>query len=147
MNALAQNLLAEHYGGHPWSLVFLGVLGVMTLVPGLIHHFFRDGGAESIAGLRLGEQRELVIGVFAWLGATQIAWGLLILAVAGHYQMLAPLVLLLLVIERSLLVVRWWSPRRPPAHRPPEHYASLVLLPVAVGFFVLALPAAVAPIA
>ena len=59
MNALAQNLLAEHYGGHPWSLVFLGVLGVMTLVPGLIHHFFRDGGAESIAGLRLGEQREL----------------------------------------------------------------------------------------
>lgn len=141
MNALVQALGADHYTGHPWSLVFLGVLGVTTLVPGLIHHFFRDGGAESIAGLQLGVQRALVIGVFGWLGATQIAWGLLILAVAGHYQMLAPLVLFLLVLERSLLVVRWWLAQPKPAHRPPEHYASLVLLPLAIGFLVAALPA------
>ena len=147
VNALLQGLWADHYSGHPWSLVFLGVVGVLTLVPGLIHHFFRDGGAESIAGLQLGEQRELIIGVFGWLGATQISWGLLVLAVAGHYQMLAPLVLLLLIVERSLLVVRWWLSPRKPAHRPPEHYATVVLLPVAIGFFVMALPATQTPVA
>lgn len=145
VNALVQGLWAEHYTGHPWSLVFLGFVGVLTLVPGLIHHFFRDGGAESIGGLNLGEQRELVIGVFGWLGATQISWGLLILAVAGHYQMLAPLVLLLLIGERSLLVARWWLGRRKPAHRPTEHYVSVVLLPVALVFFAMALPAAQTP--
>jgi len=139
VSGLPGALFQAGYVGHVSSLVFLGLCGVLTLVPGLIHHFFRDGGAESIAGLELGEQRELVIGVFGWLGATQISWGLLILAVAFHYQMLAPLLLLLILLERSLLVLRWWVWQRGARHRPPEHYASLALLPFGVVFLVLAL--------
>ena len=140
MSGLLAAFLQASYSGHVSSLVFLGLCGVLTVAPGLIHHFLRDGGAESIAGLTLGEQRELVIGVFGWLGATQISWGLLMLAVALHYQMLAPLLLLLILLERSLLVLRWWVRDRGAGHRPPEHYASLVMLPFGVLFLLLALP-------
>jgi hypothetical protein len=140
VSALLDALLPASYGGHFSSLVFLGLCAVMTVVPGLIHHFKHDGGAESIAGLNLGDQRELVIGVFGWLGATQISWGLLMLAVALRYQLLAPLVLLLIVLERSLLVWRWWFGNMAPRHRPPEHYASVVLLPIGGLFLYLALP-------
>jgi hypothetical protein len=143
VNGLSAAFFQVSYSGHVASLVFLGLCGVLTVVPGLIHHFLRDGGAESIAGLALGEQRELVIGVFGWLGATQISWGLLMLSVALHYQMLAPLLLLLILLERSLLVLRWWVRERGARHRPPEHYASLVMLPFGVLFLVLALPARV----
>jgi hypothetical protein len=143
LNTILAALIPTRYTGHGASLIFLGLCGVLTLVPGLIHHFLRDGGAESIAGLKLGDQRELVVGVFAWLGATQVSWGLLILTVPTCCQHLAPLVLLLLLLERSLLVFRWWVRGRGTVHRPPEHYASLVLLPLAFIFFLLALPASV----
>ena len=49
---------------------------LFTLVPGLIHSFLPDGGAEVIAGLDMGDKRDLVIGVFRWEGATQLAFGL-----------------------------------------------------------------------
>jgi hypothetical protein len=139
VNTVLETLLPFSYTGHHASLAFLGICGVITLVPGLIHHFKHDAGAESIAGLTLGDQRELVIEVFGWLGAAQISWGLLMLAVSLHYQMLAPLLLLLIVLERSLLVWRWWVRNRGLRHRPPEHYASVVLLPVGVIFLGLAL--------
>jgi hypothetical protein len=143
VSGLLPAFLQASYSGHVSSLIFLGLCGVLTVVPGLIHHFLRDGGAESIAGLTLGEQRELVIGVFGWLGATQISWGLLMLVGALHYQMLAPLLLLLILLERSLLVLRWWVRDRGVRHRPPEHYVSLVMLPFGVLFLLLALPARV----
>lgn len=139
VNTVLETLLPVSYTGHNASLVFLAICGVITLIPGLIHHFKHDGGAESIAGLTLGDQRELVIEVFGWLGAAQISWGLLMLAVSLHYQMLAPLLLLLIVLERTLLVWRWWVRNRGLRHRPPEHYASVILLPVGVLFFYLAL--------
>jgi hypothetical protein len=128
------------YSGATASVIFLGLCGVLTIVPGLIHSFVPDGGAETIAGLRLGDQRELVIGTFAWAGATQIVWGLAMLAVALKYRMLVPLFLVLILLERSLLVGRWWlwHPAAV-AHHPPEHYASLAMLPLLVLFLVLAL--------
>jgi hypothetical protein len=91
--------------------------------------------------MRSREQREIVIGVFGWLGAPQISWGVLMRSGALHYQMLAPLLLLLNLLERSLLVLRWWVGQRGLRHRPPEHYASLALLPLGALFLVLALPA------
>ena len=138
------NLLAAFtpvaYTGAWASVVFLGICGVFTILPGLIHSFLPDGGAETIARLQLGDQRDLVIGTFAWAGATQIVWGMAMLAVALKYRMLVPLFLLLILLERSLLVTRWWllGPTVS-GHHPPEHYVSAVMLPVLVLFLVLAL--------
>jgi hypothetical protein len=139
INLLAA-LMPVAYTGAWASVVFLGICGVFTILPGLIHSFLPDGGAETIAGLRLGDHRELVIGTFAWAGATQIVWGVAMLAVALKYRMLVPLFLLLILLERSLLVGRWWLWRPGvSAHHPPEHYVSAALIPVLVLFLVLAL--------
>jgi len=105
---------------------------VLTVIPGLAHDFKNDRGAESIAGLKLEAQCEAGIGVFAWLGASQIRWGLLLRAVALQSTMLVPLHLLLTVLQRSRLLPRWWARNGMVRHRPPEHYASLALLPFGV---------------
>lgn len=118
------------YRGARSAAWFLGLAAVLTMAPGLIHSFLPDGGAETIAGLDLGDRRDLVVGVFAWEGAT--------LAVALRYRPLVPLFLALLILERGLMTVQAWL-LKPAAHHPPEHYASPVTVVLAAVFLWLSL--------
>jgi len=130
----------DQYRGARAAAWFLALGGVLTLVPGMIHAFLPDGGAGSIAGLDMGDRRELVIALFAWHGATQIAFGLAMIAVALRYRSLTPLFLALFVLERVLLVLDAWGPgAAAPAHRPPEHYGSMAGLALGLVFLALSL--------
>jgi hypothetical protein len=126
------------YSGARSAAWFLAVAAVLTIGPGLIHSFLPDGGAEVIAGLDLGAQRHLVISVFAWEGATQLALGLAMLAVALRYRPLTPLFLALLILERGLMTLQAWA-LKPGPHHPPEHYASPVTVVLAAAFLWLSL--------
>ena len=128
------------YRGTVASAWFLTFSTVMTLVPGLIHSFLPDGGAGVIAGLDMGDRRDLVIGLFRWEGATQIAMGLGMLAVSLRYRPLTPLFLALIVVERGLMCLHGWILSPPMnGHHPPEHYASPVTVVLALLFLVLSL--------
>jgi hypothetical protein len=130
----------DQYAGAPASAWFLGLLAIGSIVPGCIHYFLPDGGAEVIAGLDLGASRGLVIGVFAWMGATQIAYGLAQLAVAVRYRALVPLFLALALIERTLAAIAGWVTKSAgAAHHPPEHYAVVAVAPVIAVLLALSL--------
>ncbi|MBM3985868.1 MAG: hypothetical protein FJ296_09310, partial [Planctomycetes bacterium] len=108
----------------------LAVLGVLTVVPGGIHVFLPDGGAGVIAGIDLGPCGPAIIALFAWAGATQIALGLVMLAVGLRYRPLVPLLLAVVLLERALHAVNAWAWKGGSGHHPPEHYAVLVGLPL-----------------
>ena len=130
----------DQYQGARSSAAFLGLAAVLTLIPALIHSFLPDGGAQTIAGLDLGDRRDLVIGVFRWEGATQLALGAAMLAVALRYRPLTPLFLLLVVIERGLMALQGWVLTPPTnGHHPPEHYASVAAVVLALVFLALSL--------
>ena len=130
----------DQYRGAVASAWFLGLLGIGSIIPGCIHYFLPDGGAEVIAGLDLGAERSLVIGVFAWMGATQIPYGLAQLAVATRYRSLVPLFLALALIERALAAIAGWITKGADApHHPPEHYVVVALVPVILTFLTLSL--------
>ena len=78
------------YAGAPIAAHFLTLVGVLTILPGLIHTFLPDGGAGVIAGLDLSVNGAIVIGVFAWAGATQIVWGTTLLVASRRYRSLVP---------------------------------------------------------
>ena len=121
----------------PW---FLGLAAVLTLVPGLIHSFLPDGGAGVIAHLDMGDKRELVRGLFAWEGSTQLAFGIPMLLVALRYQPLTPLFLAMVIVERGLMSLQGWILLPPSSgHHPPEHYASPVAVALAAVFLALSL--------
>lgn len=128
------------YAGARSAVWFLALAAVLTLAPGLIHSFAPSGGAQGIAGLDLGDKRDLVVGVFAWEGATQLALGLGMLAVALRYQPLTPLFLSLVIVERGLMSLQGWV-LKPPAggHHPPEHFASPLAVVLAAVFLILSL--------
>ncbi|HEY3797568.1 MAG TPA: hypothetical protein VGL58_04385 [Caulobacteraceae bacterium] len=128
------------YRGSPAAAWFLVFAALLTIGPGLIHSFLPDGGAVSIAGLQLGSSRETILALFRWEGATQLALGLGMLAVALRYRPLTPLFLALLALETALDALQAWV-LAPPSngHHPPEHYGSAIIAPLALAFLVLSL--------
>lgn len=139
MNPLFPRPLDAGYDGRA-ARIYLGLLAVLTIVPGLIHSYLPDGGAGVIAGMDLAGRKDTVVSLFAWKGATQIPWGLAILAVALRYPTLTPLFLSLLLLEKILLAGRAWV-FHPPAsgHHPPEHYTTLIFIPLTLLFLLVAL--------
>jgi len=119
---------------------FLGLYGLLELGTGCVHYCLPDGGAGVIAGLDLTANKHTIIGVFAWMGALQIACGFGILVVAFWYRPLVPLFLGLGLLERLLMsVAAWVTKPSPTGHHPPEHYASLLLVPVLAMFLAMAM--------
>ena len=130
----------DQYQGSRYAAWFLAFYGVASIVPGMIHSFLPDGGAGTIAGLDLSDNPTMIFGMFAWAGATQIAHGIVTLVIALRYRSLVPLFLLVCLLERMLLAWSGWVMHVPVSgHHPPEHYASLVSLPVILLFLWLAL--------
>lgn len=128
------------YRGSPASAWFLALAAALTVGPGLVHSFLPDGGMVTIAGLRPGASASLVLGVFRWEGATQLAFGLAMLVVALRYRSLTPLFLALLTLETGLSALDVWILAPPTGgHRPPENYGVLVTAPLAVAFLALSL--------
>jgi len=134
------------YSGAPLAAHFLTLIGVLTIVPGLIHSFLPDGGAGVIAGLDLSGNGATIVGVFAWVGATQIAWGSAISIASLRYRSLVPLLLVLVTLERSLIALNLWV-LKPSAtgHHPPGAYGALVALPFLLIAIALSLRAGSPP--
>jgi hypothetical protein len=123
----------SQYHGSLLSAYFLTLLSLLTIVPGCIHSFLPDGGAGVIAGLDLGQCRSVIVGLFAWAGATQIVFGITMLLASTRYRSLVPVVLLLVLLERGLHALHAWVLKGGVAgHRPPEHYAVLIGLPLVI---------------
>lgn len=130
----------DAYHGASVAAWFTALLGIAWLVPGMIHSFMPDGGAGSIAGIEMSHQPQLILAMFAWAGATQIAQGLMLLLIALRYRTLVPIALLLCLFERALLSWSGWVRHVPlDGHHPPEHYGSLIALPLILLFLCLSL--------
>lgn len=120
-----------------WFLVFSAVL---TIAPGMIHYFLPDGGSGVIAHIDLTTRADTIIAIFAWYGAMQIPFGLLILIIALRYRTLVPLVLLLLILMQSLSAFSAWFWKGSHGdHHPPEHYGSAIFVVLGLVFFALSL--------
>ncbi len=128
------------YRGAKISAWFLMLASVIEFVPGCIHYFLPDGGAGVIGGLDLSTRRETIVGVFAWFGALQISFGVLLFVIALRYRTLVPLGLLAVILARSLMSIdAWFLKGADSVHRPPEHFGSPVGVLLGLLFLILAL--------
>ena len=104
----------------------LGLYGVQRIVTGGIHVFLDDGGAGRIAGIPLDEAREIIVGLFAWAGSTQMAWGLLLLLLAWRWRSLVPLALTAAFVEQCLIALNTWVWKPTVLEPPPGAYGALI---------------------
>jgi hypothetical protein len=120
----------EQYRGSIGAVRLLTALAILTIVPGCIHTFLPDGGAGVIAGIDLSQCGPVITALFAWAGATQIVFGIVMLLTSLRYRTFVPLVLALVLVERTLHAMNAWVFKRGTGHHPPEHYAVLVGVPL-----------------
>lgn len=132
MNILLPPAMNASYRGPRLVARIVALLGVAEILPALIHAFAPDGGAFSIARLPPGAGRETIVSVFAWAGATQLVWGLVILGAGLRYRVFLPPILALLLIEKSVIALNGWLLKGPAlsAHHPPGLWVVLALLPL-----------------
>jgi hypothetical protein len=130
----------DQYTGSVVSAWFLALVAGLTIIPGAIHYFLPDGGAGVIAGIDLSAARPTIIAVFAWVGAMQMPFGLLLLAIALLYRNLVPLALLMVILMQALAAYSaWFGKGAHGSHHPPGHYGHIVTLGLALVFLALAL--------
>lgn len=129
--ALLPESTNARYTGAAWVPPIAGVLTLGMLIPSLIHMFAPDGGAFRIAALDAAAGRQTIIGIFAWAGATQFVYALVMLGVVLRWRDFLPPMLLLTATEQMLIALNGWV-LKPSAtgHHPPQMYAVFVSIPL-----------------
>jgi len=76
-------------------IVILGLHGILNIFRGSMHFFLPDGGSVVIANLDIGngDQKQIIITIFAIMGAGQIIWGALQFYILLYAKQLIAIVL------------------------------------------------------
>lgn len=119
----------DQFHGPRWAAYALLLAAVQSLVGGSLHVVLPDSGLISVAGLDLAHAGGLqMIAMAAWVGATQIAWGLVLAFAALRYRSFAVPLLLLVVIEKTLIMLGQVLKPTGSEHTPPGIRGAAILL-------------------
>jgi len=109
LNLVFENLfpktVTNNYRGAPIAKWVFVAMTVLTIGRSLAHVFLPDGGAQSIATIPLDafspKASDVIIGMFAQWGLTQLMFGLVYVLVIWRYQSLIPLMWVFILLEWS----------------------------------------------
>ena len=129
----------EHYNGPIWASYALLLVAAQSLTGGTLHVVLPDSGLISIAGLNLAHEGGLqMIALAAWVGATQIAWGLVLAFTALRYRSFTVPLLLLVMLEKSLILIGFLIKPTGDGHVPPGIHGALILLVICTFALIVA---------
>jgi len=116
------------YKGYKVAEIAFLIIVMLTIIRSLIHFIAPDGGAQSIATINLNiEGAEIIIGMFALWGISQLLLGIVYLIVFKYYKNLIPLMYILIILEYSLrIVVGFIKP-----------FQTMGIAPGAIGNFII----------
>lgn len=117
------------YTGPLWASYALLLVAAQSLIGGSLHVVLPDSGLITIAGLDLAHEGGLqMIAMAAWVGATQIVWGLVLAATALRYRSFTVPLLGLVLVEKTLILLGQAIKPTGNAHTPPGIKVAAVLL-------------------
>ena len=143
LDRLFPKRIDNDFRGHPIALWVFFPVTIVTLGRSLVHMFYADGGAQSIATIPLDAMSAngaaAVILIFALWGLSQLLLGLIYLAVLWRYRALLPLMYLLLILEYGGRIgLGIWKPMQT-LETPPGGPGSLVFVVLGVAMLALSL--------
>jgi hypothetical protein len=120
------------YIGPRSAFILFVVISIVSTIRSLIHIFFADGGASSIAGISIDVQGgKNIVAIFGQWGASQLILALMYWLVIIRYRFLVPAMLGLTFVEQLLrLGVGRIKPLVEVTGTPPGAIGSLILLPL-----------------
>ena len=119
----------DQYKGASWAYYVLGLASLQSLIGGSLHVILPDSGLGVIANLNLAHDGGLLmIALAAWVGATQIVWGLVLALVAWRYRNFTLPVASLLCLEKALIILGVLLKPTNTGEHPPGIYGAALLL-------------------
>ncbi|HAT08426.1 MAG TPA: hypothetical protein DCS39_04140 [Rhodobiaceae bacterium] len=121
------------YKGRLWACVPLALVALQSFIGGMVHVVLPDSGLISVAGLNVAHEGGLqMIGMAARLGATQVAYALVLaFIILRHRNLILPF-LVLAIVEKSLIGLGILLKSTASDHMPPGIYITIILLAVSL---------------
>jgi hypothetical protein len=117
------------YRGSRLAIWFLWLQIAINTFRGWVHVFWKDSGAQTIAGIPLADNGAPVVSLLATVGADQVAWGVIELGVVLRYRRWIPTVLAILLAKQVVAAwILWiWKPLGVEA---PGKFGALIFVPL-----------------
>ena len=132
--------ITNDFGGFKFTLYVFYAFTALTIVRNLIHMFFPDGGAGSIASIDVSvEGGTNIIGVFGQWGLTQLLFGIFYLIVAIRYKSLVPLMYLFILVEYSMRIVMGLIKPLIALETPPGVIGNFIFILLSILMFIFAI--------
>ena len=121
------------------AYAFLGFI-IFTVARSLAHMFLPDGGAESIATIDLSlGGAEVIIGVFAKWGLSQLLMAGLYIIVYIRYKSLIPLMYIIIIAEYVGRICMGLLKPFETVGTPPGAIGNLIIIPLATILFIFSI--------
>jgi len=132
------------YKGHKIAEWLLYLYIFKSFFAGCVHMFASDGGAMSIGSVTLDAfsqgAADSVITVFGLWGMEQFVIGVIALIIIRRYKSLIPLLWAIYALEYfGRFATKFFTPGLVTANIPPGAVADIVLIPLAMIMFIIAL--------
>lgn len=130
-------LLGKAYEGPLIPYYFLVIYNIPCTIRSLIHILFEDGGAHSIAGMKLGNDvaSKNVVAMFAQWGASQLVLAVIIWFVVLERPEFTSAMLAICELELVLRFLVSRFKKCHTAHEPPGGTSTKVLLPLVLSMW------------
>ena len=102
-NKIFPKQLNNNYNGSLFSKYIFILLTVITVIRSLVHMFFLDGGAQSIASIPLDTYSvpamNVVVLIFSFWGSSQLLISFIYILAIFRYQNMIPILYILMFLE------------------------------------------------
>ncbi|CAF1377675.1 unnamed protein product [Rotaria sordida] len=120
-----------------WFLIFLNIIGTLR---SLVHIFFRDSGAQSIATMNLNVSgSKNIVALLGQWGGGQLIVAFIIWIVLWRYREFVPLMIAEVAIEQFIRIAIGRMKPIITARTPPGGTGSMIVLPLATIMLIISL--------
>ena len=128
------------YKGYKVAKITFLIIVIVTIIRSLIHFLAPDGGAESIATIDLNiEGGDIIVGIFALWGASQLLLAIVFLIVFFRYNNLIPFMYVLIIIEYTMRIVVGMIKPFEITGIAPGAIGNYIIIPLAIIMLVLSI--------
>ncbi len=130
----------NNYVGPNIAVWFLILVNIVGTVRSLIHIFFRDSGAQSIATMNLNvDGGKNIVALLGQWGGGQLIMSFIIWIVLWRYREFIPLMIAEVTIEQLIRIAIGRMKPLITARRPPGALGSYIVLPLATIMLIVSL--------
>lgn len=143
MNSILPKTVDNSYRGSKIVIIIFILITIITVCRSLVHIFFYDGGADSIAHIPLSMfgsyGSDTVVAVFALWGLSQLIMGIFYIIILLRYRTLIPLAYIGLIVEYAGRTIISIFKHLHVTQTPPGAYGDYVMVPLCIILLIFSL--------